>query len=218
MLNPVAILKELRAHAPFTALGTLSGLAVLAAMVAARVPPEASERLFEIAHPLHVAFSALVTAAMLRRHGFSGPWRSLGVAAAGAIAIGTLSDSLIPFAGEWLLGLPRRALHVGFLEEAWLVNPAALLGAAAGVLRPRTHVPHAGHVLLSTWASLFHMAMAMTAPPGLWQTAAIAAFLFVAVWIPCCTSDILFPLLVVPPRPSGGAAPPRRCSGACHDL
>ncbi len=58
----------------------------------------------------------------------------------------------------------------------------------------------------------------MTAPPGLWQTAAIAAFLFVAVWIPCCTSDILFPLLVVPPRPSGGAAPPRRCSGACHDL
>jgi hypothetical protein len=23
----------------------------------------------------------------------------------------------------------------------------------------------------------------------------IAAFLFLAVWVPCCTSDILFPLL-----------------------
>ena len=28
--------------------------------------------------------------------------------------------------------------------------------------------------------------------------AAIAVFLFLAVWIPCCTSDIVFPLLFAP--------------------
>ena len=68
-----------------------------------------------------------------------------------------------------------------------------------------TRFPHAGHVLLSIWASLFHILMVMRNDVSSGQYAAIFAFLFVAVWLPCCISDIVFPLLFVKP----GQALPR---------
>ncbi|MCK5559009.1 MAG: hypothetical protein KAJ51_00385, partial [Thermoplasmata archaeon] len=71
----------------------------------------------------------------------------------------------------------------------------AILGIFVAYFWPKTRFPHAGHVFLSTWASLFHMTMALSgrvAPLGI---IVISLFLFLAVWIPCCTSDIVFPLL-----------------------
>jgi ABC-type glycerol-3-phosphate transport system permease component len=50
-------------------------------------------------------------------------------------------------------------------------------------------------VLISTWASLFHIIMAISLPVGWGTMAVIFLFLFLAVWVPCCTSDIVFPLL-----------------------
>jgi len=43
--------------------------------------------------------------------------------------------------------------------------------------------------------SLFHMTMALGENITLFALTVIPAFLFLAVWIPCCTSDIVFPLL-----------------------
>jgi len=71
----------------------------------------------------------------------------------------------------------------------------AAIGIAVAYLWPKTAFPHAGHVLFSTWASLFHMTMALGENVTLLALAVIPAFLFLAVWIPCCTSDIVFPLL-----------------------
>ncbi|MBN2374852.1 MAG: hypothetical protein JXD22_00525 [Sedimentisphaerales bacterium] len=88
-------------------------------------------------------------------------------------------------------------LHLGFIEEWYIVNPAALIGIIIAYFWPRTKFPHAGHVLLSIWASLFHIMMALTGHITLWVYAGIALFLFVAVWLPCCISDIVFPLLFV---------------------
>jgi len=48
---------------------------------------------------------------------------------------------------------------------------------------------------LSTWASLFHMTLAMEGSLTLSTGALIGLFLFLAVWVPCCASDIAFPLL-----------------------
>ncbi|MFH1552217.1 MAG: hypothetical protein ABID83_01070, partial [Candidatus Omnitrophota bacterium] len=56
---------------------------------------------------------------------------------------------------------------------------------------------HAGHVLISTWASLFHIIMAAGKSLGLFFYVAVFLFLFLAVWVPCCISDIVFPLLFV---------------------
>ena len=146
-------------------------------------------------HPLHVLLSALVTTAMYRLHSKGGLLRIIIIGYVGSIGIATLSDSLLPFAGEWLLDLPHRGLHLGFIEKWWLVNPLAAAGIALGFVLSHTKIPHAGHVLLSTWASLFHVLMALGASIDVVSAILIAVFLFLAVWIPCCTSDIIFPLL-----------------------
>jgi hypothetical protein len=193
MLNEIS--RELKAHAPFTAFGALTGIGIMAVIIHAEVPRSASSTLFWTLHPLHVLLSALVTAAMYRLHGKSGLGATVLVGYVGSIGIATLSDSIIPYIGECLLGLPNKGMHFGFIEKWWLVNPLALAGIAMACLRPKTKLPHAGHVLLSTWASLFHMSMALGPQPDLLTMVLIMVFLFLAVWVPCCTSDIVFPLL-----------------------
>jgi len=186
---------ELRAHAPFTIFGTATGIAIMAAIAVSEAPRSFSSGLFWTFHPVHVLLSALVTAGMFRRHGKRKLWTTILVGYVGAVGIATLSDCLIPYLGEWMLALPNRGLHVGFIEKWWLVNPLALLGIGIAYRRPRTKFPHAGHVLLSTWASLFHIVMALDAPADVNTIILVAVFLFLAVWVPCCTSDIVFPLL-----------------------
>jgi hypothetical protein len=153
------------------------------------------EALFWVLHPFHVFLSALVTAGMYRLHGPGRILPTLIIGYFGSIGIGTLSDCVIPYIGELLMHMPERELHIGFIEKWWLVNPLALAGIALAYWRPTTKFPHAGHVLLSTWASLFHMLMAMGTDFSFFSVLMIAAFLFLAVWVPCCTSDIAFPLL-----------------------
>jgi len=197
------ILTELRAHAPFTLIGTVIGALVTVVFVYSRIPRGVSQRLFETFHPAHVLFSALVTAAIYRLHY---PRRFVAIVLigyVGSVGIGTLSDSLIPFLGEALIGLHdphvHGEAHIGFIDLWWLVNPLALGGIAIAYFRPKTHLPHAAHVFLSTAASLFHMLMALNTGPehsvSVWTVVVIPVFLFLAVWLPCCTSDIVFPLL-----------------------
>lgn len=189
------IIRELRAHVPFTATGTLSGILIVLVLIGLNTPSSVSNTLFWIMHPSHVLLSALVTTAMYRLHGGRGIWNTLWIGWVGSVGIATLSDCIIPFAGEWLLDMPNRGLHLGFIEKWWLVNPLAIAGILLGAWRPHTKFFHAGHVLVSTWASLFHITMAMGGTPGPLVIVAIAGFLFLAVWVPCCTSDIVFPLL-----------------------
>jgi len=189
------IATELKLHAPFTMFGTITGIIIMAAFIQFRVPREFSSALFWTTHPLHVLLSALVTTAMYRIHSQRNIIKIIIIGYVGSIGIATLSDSLIPYVGEWLLGLPHRSIHLGFIEKWWLVNPLALGGIALGYVISHTKIPHAGHVLLSTWASLFHVLMALGKSVDVVTTILIAAFLFLAVWVPCCTSDIVFPLL-----------------------
>jgi hypothetical protein len=132
---------------------------------------------------------------MFRLHSRASLWGTIAVGYAGSIGIATLSDCIIPYVGESVLGLPNNGIHLGFIEKWWLVNPLAGIGIVVGFLWPGTKFPHAGHVLLSTWASLFHMTMALGEGVSLPALALVPVFLFFAVWIPCCTSDIVFPLL-----------------------
>jgi hypothetical protein len=96
-----------------------------------------------------------------------------------------------------MLDMPNRGPHIGFIEKWWLVNPLAILGIAIAYFWPTTKFPHAGHVLLSTWASLFHIIMATGETLSWLSYIIVFLFLFLAVWIPCCVSDIVFPLLFV---------------------
>lgn len=164
---------------------------------------EISHHVFYTLHPIHVVLSALVTASMYKLHncrdkkGKCNPWILLVIGYIGSIGIATMSDSLIPYIGEVLLHMPNKGVHIGFIERWWLVNPLSITGVVIAYFWPKTKLPHAGHVLLSTWASLFHILMAKGEVVNLFSYAAIFLLLFLAVWIPCCLSDIVFPLLFV---------------------
>lgn len=194
------IAHELKHHAPFTALGAVAGIIVMVVIVFSNALPlvsPVSHTVFYVLHPLHVALSAVVTTAIYKTHsqGRGKIWAIILIGYFGSIGIGTLSDSVIPYLGEVLLDLPNRGVHIGFIEEWWIVNPAALAGIAIGYFKPVTRLPHFGHVLISTWASLFHVIMALGGMVSWLTFLVIFVFLFLGVWLPCCTSDIVFPLL-----------------------
>ena len=195
------ISKELRNHAPFTIFGAITGIIIM--IFFQNIPARLSYDIFYILHPLHVVLSALVTASMYELHkcgrlkGKCNIWVLLVIGYVGSIGIATLSDSLIPYVAEVLLGMPNRGIHIGFIEKWWLVNPLAIIGVAIAYFKPTTKFPHAGHVLLSTWASLFHIIMATGQSLNWLSYLVILIFLFLAVWIPCCVSDIAFPLLFI---------------------
>jgi len=190
-----SISRELKAHAPFTVLGTVVGIGIMALVVYARVPDAVSHTLFWTFHPAHVLLSAVTTAAMYRLHSKGTFWPTMLVGYFGSIGVATLSDCIVPYMGEWLLRLPHPQAHLGFIEMWWLVNPLAVIGVLIACKWPRTKTPHAGHVLLSISASLFHIIMALGEEPDLLIMVLTGVFLFLAVWVPCCTSDIVFPLL-----------------------
>ncbi len=201
MLKRIA--HELKEHAPFTALGAVSGILIMIIIFFADVIPRVSEATFEILHPLHVVLSALVTTAMYRKYGHRNIWVAILIGYFGSIGVATLSDAIIPYLGGALLGLEIE-FHIPFIEtekipyigiEVWkLINGAAIIGIIIGYFRPETKIPHLGHVFLSTWASLFYFT-AYSVAHWLPLLPLVFLFLFLAVWIPCCVSDIVFPLL-----------------------
>ena len=201
--------KELKSHAPFTLFGAITGILII--VFFQRIPSEVSYKIFYILHPIHVVLSAFVTASMYKLHkcerisgkcirGKCNLWILLIIGYIGSIGIATISDSIIPYLGEAMLRMPNRGIHIGFIEKWWLVNPLAVMGVAIAYFSPNTKFPHTGHVLLSTWASLFHIIMAIGGGVLHWFVyVALFLFLFLAVWIPCCISDIVFPLLFARP-------------------
>ena len=96
-----------------------------------------------------------------------------------------------------ILDLPNKGLHFGLIEKPFLTNISAFIGILLGFKTGFSKFPHFGHVLISTWASLFHIIMAIGSTIKSIQIILIVFFLFFAVWIPCCTSDIVFPLIFI---------------------
>ncbi|MEA3489270.1 MAG: hypothetical protein U9R44_02870 [Candidatus Omnitrophota bacterium] len=209
------ILHELRRHAPFTMFGAFTGIIVMVAF--RNLPYRNAYTVFYALHPLHVILSALVTASMYKNYKCAqnghkcNLFTLLAIGFFGSVGIATLSDSIIPFLGEKLLHMPHAEPHIGFIEEPFIVILFALAGVAIAYFRPATKFPHAGHVLISTWASLFHIMMAKGHGLTFFFGMAVFVFLFFAVWIPCCISDIVFPLLFIRKEDIG-----RKAAGAGH--
>jgi hypothetical protein len=188
------IAHELKEHAPFTALGAVSGIIIMVIVVLGNIPSHISETAFLVSHPGHVFLSALVTTAMFMRYNKGKLWMVVLVGWTGSIGIATTSDAIIPYSSGSLLHAQMQ-FHVPFIEE-WWINFVALAGIAIGYWRQTTKIPHLGHVLLSTWASLFYFT-AFGVADWIHLLPYVFIFLFLSVWIPCCTSDIIYPLLFV---------------------
>jgi len=187
-----------------------------------RASSETSHRLFQVFHPAHVVLSAIVTASLFRLHERkTGFLVVLVVGYIGAIGTATLSDCVLPYFGETILGVavpthaaehahqdapgqidehdaaPGPKIHLGFIEDWYSVNPAALLGILLAWFWPQTKFSHAGHILISTWASSFHMLMNTHRELSPMLLLGSFVVLFIAVWLPCCFSDIIFPMFFV---------------------
>ena len=195
------IFHELKNHAPFTAFGALTGIGIMIALLSANnflQIQNISYHIFFILHPFHVVLSAVVTTGIYKLHKPEcSIIKAIAIGYFGSIGIATLSDSIVPYIGELLLELPNPGSHIGLIEEPLVTNFAAFLGIAIGLLRSRTKISHTVHVLISTWASLFHTIMAINQQVNSAVIFLIVVFLFLAVWLPCCLSDIVFPLLFV---------------------
>ncbi len=196
------IIEQLKKHIPFTIFGAVSGI-IVSLLFRNFLTKEIYYNIFYTLHPIHVLLSALVTSSIYKFNssGFNSNkyrfWILLLIGYVGSIGIATLSDSIIPYLAEYLLDMPNREVHIGFIEKWWLVNPMAILGITIAYYKPASKFPHSGHVLLSTWASLFHILMAIGDRINFLSYLIIFVFLFMAVWLPCCVSDIVFPLFVI---------------------
>ncbi len=203
MLKRIAL--ELAEHAPFTLMGAVVGIIIMVIIDVSNTPGEISKTLFYTLHPLHIVFSALVTTAMFRLHKKSRLWVAILIGYTGSIGVATLSDIIIPYLGGGVLDIPMD-FHLPFLETEtmpfigipkWIIiNGSAAIGIAFACWRPFTKLPHMGHVLLSTWASLFGF-IAFGVADWISVLPFVFLFLFLAVWLPCCVSDIIYPLLWV---------------------
>ena len=204
-LKPV--IKEMGHHFPFTVFSTALGLVIvvfLTVMLRTTDSGTATQQfgqLFHLFHPLHILLSAIATTAMFWRFDRK-PVKAFIVGAIGSLGICGLSDIFLPYLGGWLIGTHMH-LHVCLVEHPLVVVPFALLGIltgffAAGKLHDRTSTifSHSSHVLVSTMASLFYF---VSFGYTLRTETAFALFVLVilAVIIPCCTSDIVFPLLTI---------------------
>jgi hypothetical protein len=186
-------------------MGAIAGIIVMVIIHFANTSTNVSEALFFTFHPLHVVFSALVTTALYRKQKGSRRWLIVIVGYTGSIGIATLSDAIIPYIGGTTMSVSM-SFHIPFIETdimpfigipKWIVvNAAAFIGIAVGYFKPNTKLPHMGHVLLSTWASLFGVT-AFGVADWIPLLPFVFIYLFLAVWLPCCVSDIVYPLLWV---------------------
>jgi hypothetical protein len=164
--------------------------------------------LFHFAHPAHILFSAAATTAMFLI------WQGGRILTAallgliGSLGICSISDILIPWVGGALLGTSPH-LHLCIVEHPLYEVPAAVIGVLAGTLASRwmwrsTFFSHSGHILISTLATVFYLLPSVAdayrggyavLAPGL--AIGVLATVVLAVMLPCCVSDVVFPLLFV---------------------
>lgn len=197
-------LVELAHHLPYSIFGVISAMVVMAFLTfiaeivgAEGKLPQAAEEMFHIFHPSHILVSAVVTTAMFWKHDNRSLLKAIVIGLVGSVGICALSDIFFPFIGGILLGY-RMQIHVCLIEEPFLIISFALAGVLSGLamtsIEKATQYSHGVHVFLSSIASLLYLIGF-----GLngWTHAVAGVFLVtvIAVIIPCCTSDIVFPLM-----------------------
>ena len=210
---------ELTEHLPFSVSSVALGL-IVAGIICALVPegavsPTASDAgheglsggpatpLFHLFHPSHTFFSAAATTAMFWRYDRK-LWLAVLIGLVGAIGVCGISDILMPYGSQVVLQAFGRVtgelhLHICVIEEPGLVLPFAVAGVFVGLGAARTVgrstlFSHSLHVFTSTMASIFYLIGPFDRLAWIDSLGLVFVFVIAAVMIPCCLSDIVFPL------------------------
>jgi hypothetical protein len=205
---------EFLSHLPYSIFGTVVGI-LLAALVTigARLAGAGEEVLesvcgsiFHIFHPVHMLLSAAATTAMFFRHE-NRVLKAVVVGIIGSVGVCGISDVLMPYLSGVLLMAREHAhdhahgmhFHWCVIEHPWLIVPFAVGGVLVGLSAARsvqkiTFYSHSAHVLVSSAASIFYL-IAFGLIDWIQHLGFVLVVITAAVMLPCCFSDIIFPLL-----------------------
>lgn len=197
------ILTELLHHIPFSTFGVMTALLLMGVLTFLveisgneDVLPHALENLYHVFHPSHIFISAVTSTAMFVKHDRS-LIKAIGVGFIGSIVLCTLSDAIFPFIGGMLIG-GKMNFHVDILQHPGNVLPFAVIGTVAGLSAPKsfekaTEYSHSMHVFVSSVASILYL-LSFGLDHWNHQLGGVFVVTIFAVMIPCCLSDIAFPL------------------------
>lgn len=178
----------------------------------------ASGMMFHILHPIHLLLSAMATTAMFFRFE-KRLWKAVIVGFVGSVGVCGVSDIFMPYLCGRALALQDMHFHWCLLAHPQMVLPFVALGIVSGLIAATTiHrstvFSHSAHVLVSSTASLFYL---ISFGVSDWfsegKLPIVFAVVVLCVTIPCCFSDILFPLLVV----EGDGDMQHPCCAHSHD-
>lgn len=218
------LLVELREHVPFSVFAVVIGIIVAGAIcilgaktdwaigsnlaadhhdhiseAGVTAPTSFARLFFHLFHPAHMLFSAAATTAMFCRYDRR-IFKAMIVGVTGAIGVCGISDIALPQLSLVLLGTSA-PWHICVIDHPELSLPFAAVGvivglAMSGGISSSTIFSHSLHVLASTMASIFYMVGPLGAIAWIDQVGQIFILTVLAVMIPCCLSDIVYPLLM----------------------
>ena len=121
----------------------------------------------------------------------------------GSILICGLSDVILPYIGGNVLGV-KMQMHLCTLEHPHIIIPFAVIGVLVGFLVPSaveksTEFSHSMHVVVSSMASILYL-ISFGVTYWIHMIGGIFLVTVIAVMLPCCLSDIAFPLIFVDPK------------------
>ena len=193
---------ELFEHLPFTAFGVCLGLILVAvahiilSSSGTTKTHEGMEGLFYIFHALHIFLAALTSTAVSFRVGRD-PIRASLISAFTTIPFCILSDAIMPYLGGHLFQMDIE-FHISAPEQPLVVFSFLVFGILSGLVSEKkigrvSYFSHSAHVLLSSFASMFYL-VGYGADNWVKTLGPLFLITFVAVIIPCCMSDIVFPI------------------------
>ncbi|MCM8768303.1 MAG: hypothetical protein NC911_01255 [Candidatus Omnitrophica bacterium] len=208
MRNKLLIVwRELGHHLPFSVLSVSLGLVLVgllsyqAYLLGFADISVFTKLLFHLFHPVHLLFSAMATTAMFWQHQKS-LVKAFLVGIVGSAGICGLSDVFIPYLAGFLLGA-KMELHICLVQHPLLILPFLVVGVLVGFLAPGTLekqegviFSHSLHVAVSSVASILYLT-SFGVDNWIERSGAVLVYMLLAVLIPCCTSDVIFPLLLV---------------------
>ncbi|MCX7917463.1 MAG: hypothetical protein N2589_04980 [bacterium] len=194
-------------HLPFSVLSVTIGiifagiLTFFTEIIEIVEPSEYFREIFHLFHPTHMLFSALATTAMFWKYERRF-FKAFIVGIVGSAGICGISDIFMPFFSGFLLGA-KMELHICIIHHPEMVLPFLFLGVFMGYVAPETLektegviFSHSLHVFVSSVASIFYL-ISFGFFDWIHKVGAVLIYMVLSVIIPCCTSDIIFPLLFI---------------------
>ncbi len=213
------VLTELIEHLPFTVVSSIVALVIVGIMTAVvftlkeDVIAQGSQKLFHIFHPVHILFSATATTAMFWRYEKK-VVKAVIIGLTGSLLVCGVSDVIIPFFSGIFFGKSFE-FHLCIVEHPFIILPFVTTGIVIGLIamekvQKTTFFSHSGHVFTSSMASMLYL-ISFGLVDWFNHVGSVFIIIIVAVIIPCCTSDIIFPLLFTKEGMAGNGK-----LGKCH--